>query len=129
MTSNSFDIWRDQQLEEIEKFLTKQLGNPRNRLNKLSEAMSYAVLDGGKRIRPLLVMAAGGVFDASKNGLDYVDSAVELIHCYSLVHDDMPCMDDDDLRRGRKTVHKKYNDATALLVGDALQSLIGRAHV
>ncbi len=123
MTSNSFDIWREQQLEEIEKFLTKQLANPRNRLNKLSEAMSYAVLDGGKRIRPLLVMAAGGVFDASKNGLVYVASAVELIHCYSLVHDDMPCMDDDDLRRGRKTVHKKYNDATALLVGDALQSL------
>jgi farnesyl diphosphate synthase len=123
MTSNSFDIWREQQLEEIEKFLTKRLANPRNRLNKLSEAMSYAVLDGGKRIRPLLVMAAGGVFDASKNGLVYVASAVELIHCYSLVHDDMPCMDDDDLRRGRKTVHKKYNDATALLVGDALQSL------
>ena len=123
MTSNSFDIWREQRLEEIEKFLTKRLANPRNRLNKLSEAMSYAVLDGGKRIRPLLVMAAGGVFDASKNGLVYVASAVELIHCYSLVHDDMPCMDDDDLRRGRKTVHKKYNDATALLVGDALQSL------
>ena len=123
MTSNSFDIWREQQLEEIEKFLKKHLANPRNRLNKLSEAMSYAVLDGGKRIRPLLVMAAGGVFDASKNGLVYVASAVELIHCYSLVHDDMPCMDDDDLRRGRKTVHKKYNDATALLVGDALQSL------
>ena len=123
MTSNSFDIWREQQLEEIEKFLTKCLAKPRNRLNKLSEAMSYAVLDGGKRIRPLLVMAAGGVFDASANGLVYVASAVELIHCYSLVHDDMPCMDDDDLRRGRKTVHKKYNDATALLVGDALQSL------
>jgi len=123
MTSNSFDIWREQQLEEIEKFLTKCLAKPRNRLNKLSEAMSYAVLDGGKRIRPLLVMAAGGIFDASKNGLVYVASAVELIHCYSLVHDDMPCMDDDDLRRGRKTVHKKYNDAIALLVGDALQSL------
>ena len=123
MTSNSFDIWREQQLEEIVKFLTKCLAKPRNRLNKLSEAMSYAVLDGGKRIRPLLVMAAGGIFDASKNGLVYVASAVELIHCYSLVHDDMPCMDDDDLRRGRKTVHKKYNDAIALLVGDALQSL------
>ena len=81
MTSNSFDIWRDQQLEEIEKFLTKHLANPRNRLNKLSEAMSYAVLDGGKRIRTLLVMAAGGVFDASKNGLVYVASAVELMHC------------------------------------------------
>jgi len=126
MTSNSFDIWRDQRLEEIETFLTKHLATPRNKLNKLnklSEAMSYAVLDGGKRIRPLLVMAAGGVFDASTNGLVYVASAVELIHCYSLVHDDMPCMDDDDLRRGRKTVHKKYNDATALLVGDTLQSL------
>jgi len=88
----------------------------------LHEAMRYAVLGGGKRVRPLLVHAAGEVAGATPEGCDAAACAVEMIHAYSLVHDDMPCMDDDDLRRGRPTVHKAYDEATALLAGDALQT-------
>jgi farnesyl diphosphate synthase len=89
---------------------------------RLHEAMQYAVLDGGKRVRPLLVFAAGALFDAPPAVLARAACAVEMIHAYSLVHDDMPCMDDDALRRGKPTVHKQYDQATALLVGDALQA-------
>lgn len=89
---------------------------------RLHEAMRYAVLDGGKRVRPLLTFAAGELFYADAAMLARAAAAVEMIHAYSLVHDDMPCMDDDALRRGKPTVHVKYDDATALLVGDALQS-------
>ncbi len=88
----------------------------------LHAAMRYAVLDGGKRVRPLLVLAAGELFDAPADILQRAAAAVEMIHAYSLVHDDMPCMDDDALRRGKPTVHVKYDQATALLAGDALQS-------
>ncbi|MCB1960943.1 MAG: polyprenyl synthetase family protein, partial [Rhodocyclaceae bacterium] len=91
--------------------------------DRLHEAMRYAVLEGGKRVRPLLVHAAGAVVQASPAVLDRAACAVELIHAYSLVHDDMPCMDNDTLRRGKPTVHVEYDEATALLVGDALQSL------
>jgi len=90
---------------------------------KLHEAMRYAALEGGKRVRPLLAFAAGEVSSASRERLEVAGAAVELIHAYSLVHDDMPCMDDDVLRRGKRTVHVEYDEATALLVGDALQSL------
>jgi farnesyl diphosphate synthase len=89
---------------------------------RLHEAMRYAVLDGGKRVRPLLVHAAGELHGADRAVLARAAAAVEMIHAYSLVHDDMPCMDDDALRRGKPTVHVKYDEATALLVGDALQS-------
>ena len=89
---------------------------------KLHEAMRYALLGGGKRVRPLLVYAAGALFDASPAVIARAAAAVEMIHAYSLVHDDMPCMDDDALRRGKPTVHIAYDEATALLVGDALQS-------
>lgn len=89
---------------------------------KLHEAMRYALLGGGKRVRPLLVYAAGALFDADAAVLARAAAAVEMIHAYSLVHDDMPCMDDDALRRGKPTVHVAYDEATALLVGDALQS-------
>jgi farnesyl diphosphate synthase len=89
---------------------------------KLHEAMRYALLGGGKRVRPLLVYAAGALFGADANTLSRAAAAVEMIHAYSLVHDDMPCMDDDELRRGKPTVHVAYDEATALLVGDALQS-------
>ena len=89
---------------------------------RLHDAMRYATLDGGKRVRPLLVFAAGEVFGAGEPALARAGAAVEMIHAYSLVHDDMPCMDDDALRRGKPTVHVKYDEATALLVGDALQS-------
>ncbi|MDD3608241.1 MAG: polyprenyl synthetase family protein [Halothiobacillaceae bacterium] len=90
---------------------------------RLHAALSYAVLQGGKRIRPLLVHAAGHALGASPELLDGPACAVELIHAYSLVHDDLPAMDDDDLRRGQPTVHRAYDEATAILVGDALQTL------
>ena len=90
---------------------------------RLHEAMRYAVLDGGKRVRPLLVFAAGELVGADVARLNIVAAAVELIHAYSLVHDDMPCMDDDVLRRGKPTCHVQYDEATALLVGDSLQTL------
>jgi farnesyl diphosphate synthase len=90
---------------------------------RLHEAMRYATLEGGKRVRPLLAFAAGDVSKAAPERLEIAATAVELIHAYSLVHDDLPSMDDDVLRRGKPTVHVEYDEATALLVGDALQSL------
>ena len=84
--------------------------------------MRYAVLGGGKRVRPLLCHAAGAIFGAGSSVLDAASVAVELIHAYSLVHDDLPCMDDDVLRRGKPTCHVEFDEATALLVGDALQT-------
>ena len=90
---------------------------------RLHAAMRYAALEGGKRVRPLLCFAAGEVSAAPAPRLEVAASAVEMIHAYSLAHDDMPCMDDDVLRRGKPTVHVEYDEATALLVGDALQSL------
>lgn len=90
---------------------------------RLHEAMRYAVLGGGKRVRALLAHAAGELCLAKPEHIDSAAVAVELIHAYSLVHDDMPCMDNDDLRRGKPSCHKQYDDATALLVGDALQTL------
>ncbi len=89
----------------------------------LHEAMRYAVLGEGKRIRPVLVYACGEAFGVEHNALDACASAVEMIHAYSLVHDDLPAMDDDDLRRGRPTLHKQFDEATAILAGDALQAL------
>ncbi|MDQ1341508.1 MAG: farnesyl diphosphate synthase [Pseudomonadota bacterium] len=91
--------------------------------NRLHEAMRYSVLGGGKRMRPLLCHAAGEALGADGQRIDAAACAVELIHAYSLVHDDLPCMDDDVLRRGRPTCHVEYDEATALLVGDALQTL------
>lgn len=89
----------------------------------LHQAMHYAVLNGGKRIRPLLVYATGEAFGVDLSILDYPASSAELIHAYSLVHDDLPAMDNDDLRRGQPTCHKAFDEATAILVGDALQTL------
>jgi farnesyl diphosphate synthase len=90
---------------------------------RLHDAMRYAVLGGGKRVRPLLAFAAGEVADAPLGRVSFAAAAVELIHAYSLVHDDLPCMDDDVLRRGKPTCHVQFDEPTALLVGDALQSL------
>jgi farnesyl diphosphate synthase len=90
---------------------------------RLHEAMRYAALEGGKRVRPLLAFAAGELAGAAAERLEIAAAAVEMIHAYSLVHDDMPCMDDDILRRGKPTVHVEYDEATAMLAGDALQSL------
>ncbi len=90
---------------------------------RLHDAMRYAVLNGGKRVRPLLVYAAGECLSVSRALLDAPAVAIELIHAFSLVHDDLPAMDDDDLRRGKPTVHKHYDEATAILAADALQPL------
>lgn len=91
----------------------------------LAEALAYSTLDGGKRVRPTLVYAAAAACGANSNkpGLDQVAAATECMHCYSLVHDDLPAMDDDDLRRGRPTAHIAFDEATAILTGDALQAL------
>src|SRR5438128_2015142 len=107
----------------MESALARLLPQPHIAPNRLHEAMRYAVLGGGKRVRPLLAFAAGEVSGAAPERLEVAAAAVELIHAYSLVHDDLPCMDDDVLRRGKPTVHVEYDEATALLVGDALQSL------
>ncbi|HDN25753.1 MAG TPA: (2E,6E)-farnesyl diphosphate synthase [Thioploca sp.] len=89
----------------------------------LHEAMRYAVLNGGKRVRPLLVYLTGSALDVNPVSLDAPACAVEFVHAYSLVHDDLPAMDDDDLRRGKPTCHKAFDEATAILAGDALQML------
>jgi farnesyl diphosphate synthase len=102
----------------LERFLPTSATAPA----RLHEAMRYVALGGGKRVRPLLCHAAGEVFGADADRLDRAACAVEMIHVYSLVHDDMPCMDDDVLRRGKPTCHVEYDEATALLVGDALQT-------
>jgi farnesyl diphosphate synthase len=90
---------------------------------RLHRAMRYATLEGGKRARPLLCFAAGELAGATPERLELAAAAVEMMHAYSLVHDDLPCMDNDHLRRGKPTVHVEYDEATAMLVGDALQSL------
>lgn len=109
--------------QRVEDALDRRLPLPSEPPKRLHEAMRYATLNGGKRIRACLVYAAGAAFGAPETLLDSPACAVELIHAYSLVHDDLPCMDDDDLRRGKPTCHRAYDEATALLVGDALQSL------
>lgn len=107
----------------IEKELADRLPSVDTEPARLHEAMRYAVLGGGKRVRPVLVYAAGAALGIPESQIDGAACAVELIHAYSLVHDDLPAMDDDDLRRGRPTCHKAYDEATAILVGDALQVL------
>jgi farnesyl diphosphate synthase len=107
----------------MERVLAAWLPPARIAPKRLHEAMRYAVLGGGKRVRPLLAFAAGEVSGADVERVQHAAAAVELIHAYSLVHDDMPAMDDDALRRGKPTVHVEFDEATALLVGDALQSL------
>ncbi len=107
----------------MESVLAEWLPAPQIAPQRLHEAMRYAVLGGGKRVRPLLAFAAGEVAGADIERVQHAAAAVELIHAYSLVHDDMPAMDDDALRRGKPTVHVEFDEATALLVGDALQSL------
>ena len=125
MTAISFQEWLVSHSERVESALDRLLDLPQTTPQRLHEAMRYAAQGGGKRIRPLLVYAAGQLGESSAQKTEMLDAAavaVECIHAYSLVHDDMPCMDDDDLRRGRPTVHKAFDQATALLVGDALQT-------
>jgi farnesyl diphosphate synthase len=120
--SASFQDWMKTIQAGMEQDLSSYLPAEDVVPTKLHAAMRYAVLDGGKRVRPLLVHAAGALFGADAQALSRAAAALEMIHAYSLVHDDMPCMDDDALRRGKPTVHVAYDEATALLVGDALQA-------
>ena len=124
MSHFQFEAWLASQSQRAENALQRYLDSEQTIPARLHTAMRYAVLGGGKRIRPLLVYAASELNPNNPNtGLaDVAASAIEMIHTYSLVHDDLPCMDDDDLRRGRPTVHKAFDEATALLVGDALQT-------
>ena len=118
-----FDLkdWSTERLDRVEQALSAWV--PADTPAQLGEAMRYAVLDGGKRLRPLLVLGAAEAVDGNLDAALRAGCAVELIHAYSLVHDDMPCMDNDVLRRGKPTVHVAFGEATALLAGDALQAL------
>lgn len=120
---SEFQAWMGAVQARMEAVLARALPAARVAPARLHEAMRYATLEGGKRVRPLLAFAAGEVSGAAPERVEVAAAAVELIHAYSLVHDDLPCMDDDSLRRGKPTVHVQYDQATALLVGDALQSL------
>jgi len=116
-------VWSGERQRRIEDVLARVLAEPGPAPAPLVRAMRYAVLDGGKRMRPLLAYAAGELTEAPPDVVDTAAAAVELIHAYSLIHDDLPCMDDDTLRRGKPTCHVAFGEATALLAGDALQAL------
>jgi farnesyl diphosphate synthase len=121
--SADFQTWATERLTLIETCLENHLPALNCAPMRLHDAMRYVVLGGGKRVRPLLSFAAGELNGADEARVTIAGAAVELIHAYSLVHDDLPCMDDDVLRRGKPTCHIKYDEPTALLVGDSLQSL------
>ena len=113
--------------ENFEVSLQNRLNQKLNSLlknkNIIEESISYALSNPGKRVRPLLIYLVGDALNIPERKLDSIALASEIIHTYSLVHDDLPCMDDDDLRRGKPTLHKKYSESTAVLAGDAMQTL------
>ena len=115
------------ELDNFESLVDKRLNSIFQKLiknqNTIDESISYALSNPGKRIRPTLVFLVGDFLGVEASRLESVAGAIELIHTYSLVHDDLPCMDDDDLRRGKPTLHKQFNESTAVLAGDALQTL------
>jgi farnesyl diphosphate synthase len=121
MNASDFDQWMRVELDTVERALQRWV--PPGAPARLGDAMRYGVLDGGKRLRPLLVMAACEAAAGDRAAALRAGVAVELIHAYSLIHDDMPCMDDDVLRRGKPTVHVKFGEAQAMLAGDAMQAL------
>ena len=120
---NTFKTWISHYQAQAEAALERYLPTPSQKPARLHEAMRYSVLGGGKRMRPLLTYAAGEAVGADPRVLDAPACAVEMIHAYSLIHDDLPAMDNDDLRRGKPTCHKAYDEAMAILAGDALQAL------
>lgn len=121
MNAADFDAWCRAALDEVEGALSRWV--PADAPAGLGEAMRYGVLDGGKRLRPLLVLAACDALGGQHAAALRAAVAVELIHAYSLIHDDMPCMDNDVLRRGKPTVHVRFGEAPAMLAGDAMQAL------
>ena len=108
---------------EVDRFFQTLLANPGDSRDRLFEAMRHAAIGGGKRLRPLLTIAAARLFGIDAERALRVGAAIEAIHVYSLVHDDLPCMDDDDIRRGKPTVHKAFGEAAAVLAGDSLHAL------
>ena len=120
---NDFSGWQSRARAQTELILERVLPSASKQPESLHQAMRYAVLDGGKRLRPLLVLAAAELGKSVQAACEQAAAAVECIHVYSLVHDDMPAMDNDTLRRGKPTCHVRYGEATALLTGDALQTL------
>jgi len=123
VSAPDFDAWSRQVALRVEEALARFLPTKDVAPARLHDAMRYSTLGGGKRVRSMLVFAAGELALAAPERLDVAASAVEMIHAYSLIHDDLPCMDDDVLRRGKPTCHVEFDEATALLAGDALQSL------
>ncbi len=109
--------------KRINQFLQNQLDQLSDTDSTLKKAVAYSLLSGGKRVRPLLVYATAQACDVPEAQADHLACAIEMIHAYSLIHDDLPCMDDDDLRRGRPTCHIAFDEATAILAGDALQAM------
>jgi farnesyl diphosphate synthase len=118
----AWGLWSKERARRVESVIDNLLPPSTEPPQRLHEAMRYAVLGGGKRVRALLAYAAGELTDADARTVDRAAAAVELMHAYSLIHDDLPCMDDDVLRRGKPTCHVAFGEATALLAGDALQS-------
>lgn len=123
MSAGPFSRRADAVRARCDQRLEQAIAKAGSRDSRLCRALHYAVFNGGKRLRPLLVHASGEALGIDADKLDAAACAVELIHCYSLVHDDLPAMDDDDLRRGRPTLHLAFDEATAILAGDALQAL------
>jgi farnesyl diphosphate synthase len=119
----AFAVWAGERAQRVEHLLARTLARCDGPTSTLVEAMRYAMLGGGKRVRPLLAYATGECVGADPSTVDAPAAAVELIHGYSLIHDDLPCMDDDALRRGKPSCHIAFGDAMALLAGDALQAL------
>ena len=119
----TLDDFRSQTLPEFERYLDTCLSDTfSDNRTRLTDAMRYSSLDAGKRFRPLLVLASQTCFDTNIEPMLPVAAAIECIHCFSLIHDDLPAMDDDDLRRGKPSCHKAFDDATAILAGDALHA-------
>ncbi len=124
--SESTSVWLQRSTERVDQAILKSFDDQVSPASGLKTAMHYAATGGGKRVRPLLIYATASLAGKELDqvaGIDACAVAVELFHTYSLVHDDLPCMDNDDLRRGRPTVHKAFDEASALLVGDALQTM------
>jgi farnesyl diphosphate synthase len=122
VTSPDFQTWSRETATRVETALSDLLPASRVAPSRLHDAMRYSTLGGGKRVRAMLVFGAGELTGAHADRLAIAASAVEIVHAYSLIHDDLPCMDDDVLRRGKPTCHVEFDEATALLAGDALQS-------
>lgn len=120
---SAFGHYLEQCQQRINAFLSSQLDTPQPRLERLYSAMRYSVVIGGKRMRPLLAYASCEAAGGEQAQADHAAAAVELIHAYSLIHDDLPAMDNDDLRRGQPTCHRAFDEATAILAGDGLQAL------